>query len=66
MVSPTLKKKLVRLAYEKPELRAKLLPIINSEIGMDKTAAKKVKPTKVLFVEAVLENSNDLTKQSYN
>ena len=61
MVNPTLKKKLVRLAYEKPELREKLLPIINGEVGVDKTAAKKVKSTKVLFVEAVLENPNDLT-----
>lgn len=56
-----LRNKLVRLAYQKPELREKLIPVIMQYETLSKTAAKKVKPTKVTFIEAVLENPNDLT-----
>lgn len=58
-----LRTKLIRLAYERPELRAQILPVI---MGGESTfsvreAAKKVKPTKVTFIEAVLEKPTDLT-----
>ena len=44
-----LKNKLVRMAYQKPELREKLIPVIMQYESLSKTA-KKVKPTKVLFM----------------
>jgi hypothetical protein len=57
-----LREKLIRIAYERPELRAKVLPtILGLEPFSVREASKKVKPTKVTFIEAVLEKPTDLT-----
>ena len=49
----SLRSKLVRLAYERPELRSHLLPIFQEEDTRIKMAAKG---TSVLFAQAVLES----------
>jgi len=49
------RKKLIRIAYENPHLRSKILPTLN------KISAQKKKKTKVNFIEAILENPTDLT-----
>ena len=46
--------KLIRIAYENPHLRNKILPTLN------KISAQKKKKTKVNFVEAILEKPTDL------
>lgn len=48
------RKKLIRIAYTNPHLRAKILPTLN------KISAQQ-KKTKVNFVEAILEKPTDLT-----
>lgn len=49
----SLRNKLVRLAYERPDLRSRILPLLQEDAEMIRTAAKA---TKVTFVQAVLEN----------
>lgn len=56
-----LRAKLIRIAYENPHLRNKILPVVTAGESMVKEAAKRNKPTKVTFIEAVLESPTDLT-----
>jgi hypothetical protein len=53
-----LRGKLIRLAYSRPDLRAKILPLLDLPASSVRVAAEKVK---VLFVEAVLADPSDLT-----
>ena len=52
---------LIRIAYENPHLRDKILPVVTTGESMVKEAAKRKKSTKVTFIEAVLESPTDLT-----
>ena len=57
-----LRSKLIRLAYERPELRAQILPVVMQGQSFSvREASTKEKPTKVTFIEAVLEKPTDLT-----
>ena len=55
-----LRAKLIRIAYENPHLRNQIIPVVTGS-SVVKQAAKRNKPTKVNFIEAVLENPTDLT-----
>lgn len=53
----SLKKKLIRLAYERPDLRPKIVPILAEQERL-RVAAEKA--TKVTFVQAVLDRPEQL------